>query len=169
MEVNLFQAETINFCSLIYIYYFCTNITNNPRLWSTQDIGLIRKWSKEPHPCDPRESWSKSLWSSKRDTLRHELTWSHYRRLISVENEAARLWYMNEAADSVWSTRQMDRQISTLYYERLLASRGMHSGTDPIVHSKSFWQRRKRQEPGSRSRWAEMWQGPVTCHVWLCL
>ncbi len=30
---------------------------------------------------------------------------------------------MNEAADSVWSTRQMDRQISTLYYERLLASR----------------------------------------------
>jgi len=59
----------------------------------------------------------------KRDTLRHELTWSHYRRLISVENEAARLWYMNEAADSVWSTRQMDRQISTLYYERLLASK----------------------------------------------
>ena len=59
----------------------------------------------------------------KCDTLRHELTWSHYRRLISVENEAARLWYMNEAADSVWSTRQMDRQISTLYYERLLASR----------------------------------------------
>ena len=31
----------------------------------------------------------------KRDTLRHELSWSHYRRLISVENEAARLWYMN--------------------------------------------------------------------------
>ena len=59
----------------------------------------------------------------KRDTLRPELTWSHYRRLISVENEAARLWYMNEAADSVWSTRQMDRQISTLYYERLLASK----------------------------------------------
>ena len=58
-----------------------------------------------------------------RDTLRHELTWSHYRRLISVENDQARLWYMNEAADSVWSTRQMDRQISTLYYERLLASR----------------------------------------------
>ncbi len=57
------------------------------------------------------------------DTLRHELTWSHYRRLISVEHEQARLWYMNEAADGVWSTRQMDRQISTLYYERLLASR----------------------------------------------
>ena len=57
------------------------------------------------------------------DTLRHELTWSHYRKLISIENKQARLWYMNEAADGVWSTRQLDRQISTLYYERLLASR----------------------------------------------
>lgn len=57
-----------------------------------------------------------------RDTLRPELSWSHYRRLISVENIDARIWYMNEAADSVWSTRQLDRQISTLYYDRLLAS-----------------------------------------------
>lgn len=56
------------------------------------------------------------------DTLRHELSWSHYRRLLSVDNEKARLWYMNEAADEVWSTRQLDRQISTLYYERLLSS-----------------------------------------------
>ncbi|MBQ6064699.1 MAG: hypothetical protein IJK87_13910 [Prevotella sp.] len=44
-----------------------------------------------------------------RDTLRHELTWSHYRRLISVDDENARLWYMNEAANSVWNTRQMKR------------------------------------------------------------
>ena len=58
-----------------------------------------------------------------RDTLRPELSWSHYRRLLSVENEKARQWYMNEAAEAVWSTRQLDRQISTLYYERLLASR----------------------------------------------
>ena len=57
-----------------------------------------------------------------RDTLRPELSWSHYRRLISVENSDARMWYMNEATDSVWSTRQLDRQISTLYYDRLLAS-----------------------------------------------
>ena len=62
-----------------------------------------------------------------RDTLRHELTWSHYRRLISIEDEKTRLWYMDEAANSAWSTRQMDRQISTLYYERLLASREKES------------------------------------------
>ena len=35
----------------------------------------------------------------KRDTLRPELTWSHYRRLISIEDEHIRLWYMNEAAN----------------------------------------------------------------------
>ena len=47
------------------------------------------------------------------DALRHELSWTHYRRLLSVENQEARLWYMNDAANSVWSTRQLDRQIST--------------------------------------------------------
>jgi predicted nuclease of restriction endonuclease-like (RecB) superfamily len=57
-----------------------------------------------------------------RDALRHELSWTHYRRLLSIENEDARIWYMNEAANSMWSTRQLDRQISTLYYNRLLAS-----------------------------------------------
>lgn len=57
-----------------------------------------------------------------RDALRPELSWTHYRRLISVEDAMARVWYMNEAASCVWSTRQLDRQISTLYYDRLLAS-----------------------------------------------
>ena len=56
------------------------------------------------------------------DTLRHELTWSHYRMLLRVKDETARNWYMNEAANQTWSTRQLDRQISVLYYERLLAS-----------------------------------------------
>ena len=59
----------------------------------------------------------------KWDTVRPELTWSHYRRLISVENEQVRQWYMTEAADNMWSTRQLERQISTLYYERLVASK----------------------------------------------
>ena len=57
------------------------------------------------------------------NALRSQLTWTHYRLLLSVENEQARQWYMNEAAASAWSSRQLERQISTLYYERLLASR----------------------------------------------
>jgi len=50
------------------------------------------------------------------------LSWSHYRLLMQVEDPAARKWYMNEAVGQHWSTRQLERQISVLYYERLLAS-----------------------------------------------
>ncbi len=57
------------------------------------------------------------------NALRSQLTWTHYRLLLSVENEQARQWYMNEAVASAWSSRQLERQISTQYYERLLASR----------------------------------------------
>lgn len=62
-----------------------------------------------------------------RDSLRPELTWSHYRMLLRVKDEKARNWYMNEAADQTWSTRQLDRQISVLYYERLLSSQDKES------------------------------------------
>jgi predicted nuclease of restriction endonuclease-like (RecB) superfamily len=55
--------------------------------------------------------------------LRPELSWTHYRLLLGVEDPEAREWYMREAADQHWSTRQLERQISVLYYERLLASR----------------------------------------------
>ena len=55
--------------------------------------------------------------------LRPELSWTHYRLLLRVEDAKARQWYLREAADQHWSSRQLERQISTLYYERLLASR----------------------------------------------
>ncbi len=58
-----------------------------------------------------------------RDALRHELSWTHYRALARVESEAARHWYMNEAVALHWSARALDRQISTLYHDRLLLSR----------------------------------------------
>lgn len=57
-----------------------------------------------------------------RDSLRHELSWTHYRQLIRVENAEARKFYLKEAADSAWSSRQLERQISSFYYQRLLAS-----------------------------------------------
>lgn len=56
------------------------------------------------------------------DAVRRELSWTHYRTLLRVEDEEARRWYMNEAAGQGWSTRALERQIGTLYYERLLAS-----------------------------------------------
>ncbi|EXF91290.1 hypothetical protein HK44_019460 [Pseudomonas fluorescens HK44] len=57
------------------------------------------------------------------DALRHELSWTHYRTLLRVENDSARRWYMDEAATLNWSTRALERQIGTLYYERLLTSK----------------------------------------------
>lgn len=56
------------------------------------------------------------------DALRHELSWTHYRTLLRVESADARQWYMNEAAAQNWSSRALERQIGTLYYERLLLS-----------------------------------------------
>lgn len=73
--------------------------------------------------------------------LRSELTWTHYRLLIRVQNEKARLWYMNEAAEQTWSSRQLDRQISVLYYERLLNS------TDTVSVKVEAEQNLKQIEP----------------------
>ena len=59
----------------------------------------------------------------KCDALRHELSWTHYRLLLRVGSPEARHWYMQETAAQNWSTRVLERQIGTLYHERLLASR----------------------------------------------
>ena len=50
----------------------------------------------------------------------HNLSWSHFRRLLAVANPEARMWYLKEAAEQMWSTRTLDRNIGTQYYERLL-------------------------------------------------
>ena len=59
----------------------------------------------------------------KRNALRSKLSWTHYRLLIKIKDDKARNWYMEESIRSAWSSRQLERQISTLYYERLLASK----------------------------------------------
>lgn len=50
------------------------------------------------------------------------LTWSHIRALLRVDNPEARSWYMKEASEQMWSVRTLDRNISTQYYFRLLSS-----------------------------------------------
>ena len=56
-----------------------------------------------------------------RDALRHELSWTHYRILMRVSDENARIWYMNECVACGWGTRELDRQVSTQAYARLLS------------------------------------------------
>ncbi|RJP72969.1 MAG: DUF1016 domain-containing protein [Ignavibacteriales bacterium] len=55
--------------------------------------------------------------------LRSELTWTHYRFSIRVEKDVARKFYLNESIECGWSTRQLERQINSFYFERILTSK----------------------------------------------
>jgi len=59
----------------------------------------------------------------KQDSVSLKLSWTHYRILLRVENKQAREWYIEETIENNWSVRALDRQISNLYYERLLSSK----------------------------------------------
>ncbi len=55
------------------------------------------------------------------DSVRPELTWTHYRTLIRIEEQYIRSFYMEEAIKSNWSVRQLERQIDTCAYSRVIA------------------------------------------------
>lgn len=59
----------------------------------------------------------------KLDALRRELSWTHYRILLRVERTEARSFYEAEAVNARWSTRELERQIHSLLFERLALSR----------------------------------------------
>ena len=61
------------------------------------------------------------------NALRSELSWTHYRSLMRVEDEVARRFYLEEAVKCSWSSRQLDRQINSFYYQRILASKDKDS------------------------------------------
>jgi len=87
---------------------------------STSKRDAVRAESKEvPNSTISKEKSSVPATSF----LHHGLSWTHYRLLLRVENLNARDWYMREAAEADWSSRALERQISSHYYERLLASR----------------------------------------------
>lgn len=88
------------------------------------------------------ESSSKGLSEAKAPVTRSplQLTWSHFKLLLRVENLEARAWYISEAAGQNWSVRALQRQINSLYYERLLMSRDktsviqeMEEKTEPLA------------------------------------
>ena len=71
-----------------------------------------------------------SLWNYRQfykefpilSALRRELTWTHYKLLMRVQNQSARVFYEQETIKSGWNTRALDRQINAFYYDRLLAT-----------------------------------------------
>ena len=64
----------------------------------------------------------------------HNLTWTHIRHLLRVEDAQARLWYMNEASTQLWSTRELERNIYSQYYYRLLANQKDKSADVVDIH-----------------------------------
>jgi predicted nuclease of restriction endonuclease-like (RecB) superfamily len=73
-------------------------------------------------------------------TLCSKLAWSHNRLIMRVENENARTYYLNEAAEQGWSVRTLERNINTFYYHRLLSSNGK---SEDLKHSKVL----EKQQP----------------------
>lgn len=59
--------------------------------------------------------------------LRDQLSWTHYRMLLKVEDDTARMFYLDECAKSNWSTRQLERQINSFFYQRILSSQDKDS------------------------------------------
>ncbi|WP_287789569.1 PDDEXK nuclease domain-containing protein [Prevotella sp.] len=71
------------------------------------------------------------------------LPWSHYERLIRVEDKKAREWYAKEAFNEGWSYRTLNRNINTLYYERLLMSTKKQPVVDEMQDKTKAYQQDK--------------------------
>ena len=63
------------------------------------------------------------LYYPKRTTMLSQLTWSHYLELIKIDDESKRNFYMNECINSNWDVRELQRQRTTLLYERISNSK----------------------------------------------
>jgi len=72
-----------------------------------------------------------------RDAMRLELSWTHYRTLMRISDEKKRNYYLTECAENSWNTRELERQINSFHYERLLATPNSSEGENITVTSQS--------------------------------
>ena len=127
-----------------------TNIANYKRFYLTfNNLQILQTVSEEfnnpiqqtlpakssaPHKEDKAESAQSEL---------RLLPWSHYERLIRVEDKQAREWYAKEAFNEGWSYRTLNRNINTLYYERLLMSKKKQPVVDEMQDNTKAYQQDK--------------------------
>lgn len=127
-----------------------TNIANYKRFYLTfNNLQILQTVSEEfnnpiqqtlpakssaPHKEDKAESAQSEL---------RLLPWSHYERLIRVEDKQAREWYAKEAFEQGWSFRTLNRNINTLYYERLLMSKKKRPVVDEMQDKTKAYQQDK--------------------------
>lgn len=93
------------------------------KLVQSLSVRLSAEFGKGFDPTNLRNMRSFHLAFPMCDTLCRELSWSHYRLLMRVENPEARDYYHSEARRSLWSVRELQRQINSFHYERLLSVR----------------------------------------------
>ena len=74
-------------------------------------------------PCDQFEGTEKGRTLCDESGFHPNLGWSHYRVLMRVQKQDARKYYEGEVASNGWSVRQLERQVNSLFYERLLLSK----------------------------------------------
>ena len=127
-----------------------TNIANYKRFYLTfNNLQILQtvseEFKKQKHQTLSDES---SLLPQKDQTqsIQSELRllpWSHYERLIRVEDKKAREWYAKEAFNEGWSYRTLNRNINTLYYERLLMSKKKRPVVDEMQDKTKAYQQDK--------------------------
>ena len=75
--------------------------------------------------CDQSNSSGATVLHQERksgSTLWHQLSWSHNRIIMNIDDKKKRNFYLEESIKSNWSVRQLERQINSFYYERLLST-----------------------------------------------
>jgi predicted nuclease of restriction endonuclease-like (RecB) superfamily len=87
--------------------------------------------SDEHFPRDEWKIYERDRGYRLRQPIR--LSWTHYRVILQVEDTEARSWYEHEAATEMWSTRTLQRNVSSQYYYRLLKSQNKPSVKHEMV------------------------------------
>jgi predicted nuclease of restriction endonuclease-like (RecB) superfamily len=85
-------------------------------------IGFFQKWPDFFHAVSGISEGDKNIFHAVSGKSRSLLSWTHYRILLQVDNDEAREWYATESLLQAWSSRTLQRNISSQYYFRRLAS-----------------------------------------------
>ena len=127
-----------------------TNIANYKRFYLTfSNLQILQTLSEEFNDPIQQTLPAKSSAPYKEDKAKSAqselrlLPWSHYERLIRVEDKKAREWYAKEAFEQGWSFRTLNRNINTLYYERLLMSTKKQPVVDEMQDKTKAYQQDK--------------------------
>jgi len=107
------SVRNLEYCRNFYLIY--------PLLLADQKSNAVR--SKFFVPLIPEIHHARRGESWQPGQLHSNLSWTHYRRLLRVDNAGARTFYEIKAIKNNWSARELERQINSLLYERLALSK----------------------------------------------